>query len=66
MISASGQFEAELKKIIDAEIENIKDNMVAGSFPNVADYARHCGIVYAYRRVTEQLFHDANLKINER
>jgi hypothetical protein len=66
MTTASSQFEHELKKLIDAEIDTIKENMVAGSFPDISAYQRHVGIVYAYRRVTDHLFSEANTIINER
>jgi hypothetical protein len=66
MITASSQFEAELRKLIEQKIDIIKNNMVAGSYAGVAEYARQVGIVYAYKDVAEELCNEANKLINER
>jgi hypothetical protein len=66
VITASSQFEAELKKLIEAEIETLKENMIAGSYPAPEQYHRNVGIVWAYRNVLGGLADEANKVINEK
>ena len=66
MNTLSTQFEAELTRLIHAEIENIKDDMAAGSFSDPGDYKRYVGQIYAYRRVVEELAAEANKILTER
>jgi hypothetical protein len=66
MQTLSTQFESELKKLITAKIEEIKNNMVAGSYSGISDYAKQVGIVWAYRDVLGDLSDEANKILNER
>jgi hypothetical protein len=62
----STQFEAELRKLIAAEIETLKENMIAGSYATPEQYHRNVGIVWAYRNVLGGLADEANKVINEK
>ena len=67
MLTVNTQFESELKKIIDADIERLKDLLADGSgVPDYPTYRRYVGEIMALRRVAEAYFDEVNQKINER
>lgn len=67
MLTGNTQFEFELKKIIDVEIDRIKDILADGS--GVTDYAayrNYVGQIYALRRTAHNYCDDVVTKMNER
>lgn len=56
-MSASALFERELKKLIDAEIERLREIVVGGdAIPDYAKYQRAVGQIAAYRCVMNDYF----------
>ena len=66
MNTLSTQFEAELTKLIIAEIVQIERNMGLGAYTDPGEYKRYVGQIYAYRRVVEYLAPEANKILTER
>ena len=67
MLTADTRFEFELKKIIDVEIDRIKDILAAGvGVPDFSNYQRYVGEIAALRRVSHAYCDEVNDKINKR
>jgi hypothetical protein len=58
-------FEDELDKVIRAEIERLKDQMIAGHL-DIRIYDRTVGGIHALRLVSDEFFPDIRKKLNER
>jgi hypothetical protein len=61
------QFESELKKLIAAEIERLRDILEAGmAIKEFADYVKVTGQLAALRMVADAYCDEANTIINEK
>lgn len=60
-------FETDLTKIIDAEIERLKNILAAGQAPkDFADYRFITGQILAYGRVVDSYIEEATKESNKR
>ena len=67
MLTTNTQFEFELKKLIDVEIDRIKDILAAGSgLQDDRTYQNWVGQVNALRRVSHDYCDEVNTKMNKR
>ena len=67
MLTTNTLFEHELKRIIDADIDRIKDILAAGDgVPNFETYKRYVGEIAAMRRVAHDYADEVNSKLNKR
>jgi hypothetical protein len=63
----NSQFEHELKTIIAAEVDRIKDILAAGTpIKDYADYRFHAGQLNALKRVVDNYFPETNDIIQKR
>jgi hypothetical protein len=67
VLTTNTQFESELKKLIDAEIERLRDILDAGlAIKDLADYRYHVGQIHALRTVKNSYCDEAQTIINKR
>ena len=65
--TVSTQFEGELKKVIEAEIENLRNYLEEGQVPkDFAEYKFLTGQLFAYRRVLNNYADEVNTIISKR
>lgn len=66
MQTGNSQFERELKKLIDAEIMRLHQNLESGlSITDIAAYREHVGELRGLRKVSENYCDEATTIINE-
>ena len=67
MLTGNTQFERELKKLIDEDVDRIKDILADGSgVPDYPTYRRYVGEIHALRRVASDYCDEVNKKLKER
>ena len=67
MLTTNTQFEHELKRLIDADIDRIKDILANGSGVSNHDaYKQYVGEISALRRVSHSFCEEVNTKMNKR
>lgn len=66
-MSVGSQFEFELKKLLVARMEEIRDNLAEGAaVKDFGDYKRYVGEYQALKLVGEDMINQANEKVNKR
>lgn len=67
MFTANSLFEAELKKIIDAEILRLTENLVLGmAVSDYPEYRHQIGLIAAYNRVATEFLDEAQTNTAKR
>jgi hypothetical protein len=67
VITGNTQFEYELRKLIDVEIDRIKDILAMGkAIPDFAEYRYHVGQLDALGRVADSYCEETNSIISKR
>ena len=67
MLTVNTQFEQELKKRIQEEVERVKDIIAAGmAVKDYADYRFHVGRITALRDVADSYCAEVTTKISQR